>query len=292
MGASNTVQKPLMKLVDRNLSGGSCNADKLAFSKAKPADISVDERVDLAQHIIVEDNCQTSPKHSSSHPPQSGKQKEGACLESSIVIILSIILAVVIKVLELFEVVITSTVEVLKRPPVSSKGHATLFSGASTPKFSALSIQDKTPECLCEVSKGEPQSSRAVVEENSLVFEQADEIYDDIIISEVIPHSVKITDSNKTLCSDYSPLTNSNIKSSQQGSTSLSVSRTLNNPSSRARAEKECSASLSADYFVQPISNPISNSVEDKVDNISTSFVPSRFSLFNRFRCCYHSSKR
>ncbi|PFX16680.1 Retrovirus-related Pol polyprotein [Stylophora pistillata] len=209
--------------------------------KAKSADISVDERINLAQHVIVEGSNRTSPEDSSSRPPQSSRQEQGACLESSIVIILSIILAVVIKVLELFEVVITSTVEVLKRPPVSSKGHATLFSGASTPKFSALSIQDKTPECLCEVSKGEPQSSRAVVEENSQAFEQADEIYDDIIISEVIPHSVKITDSNKTLCSDYSPLTNSNIKNSDQGSTSLSVSRTLNNPSSRARAEKEYS---------------------------------------------------
>lgn len=153
MGASNTVQKPLMKLVDPNLSGGSCNAYKFAFSKAKPADISVDERVDLAQHIIVKDNCQTSPKYPSSHPPQSGRQKQGACLESSIVIILSIILAIVIKVLELFEVVITSTVEVLKQPPVSSTGHATLVSGASTPNSSALSFQDKTPECLCKVSK-------------------------------------------------------------------------------------------------------------------------------------------
>ncbi|DAC81726.1 TPA_asm: hypothetical protein [Stylophora coral adintovirus] len=101
-----------MKLVDRNLSGGSCNADKLAFSKAKPADISVDERVDLAKHV-VEDNCQMSPKHSSSHPTQNGRQKQGTCLESSIIVILSIVFAIIIKLLELFEIVITSTVDVL-----------------------------------------------------------------------------------------------------------------------------------------------------------------------------------
>ena len=262
MGASNTVQKPLMKLVDRNLSGGSCNADKLAFSKAKPAEISVDERVDLAQHVIVKDNCQTSPKHSSSHPPQSGRQKQGACLESSIVIILSIILAIVIRVLELFEVVISSSVEVLKQPPVSSKGHATLFSGASTPNLSALSVQDRTPECLCKVSKEEPPSfESAVVEENSLVFEQADIFNDDvlssddIVISEVISNNAKqneVADSDKTLCSDYSPLASSDLENSEQGSTSLSVSRTLNNFSSRAEANS----------FVQPVSNY----VEDKVE--------------------------
>ncbi|XP_022785634.1 uncharacterized protein LOC111325979 [Stylophora pistillata] len=270
MEASNTVQKPLMKLVDRNLSGGSCNADKLAFSKAKPAEISVDERVDLAQHVIVKDNCQTSPKHSSSHPPQSGRQKQGACLESSIVIILSIILAIVIRVLELFEVVISSSVEVLKQPPVSSKGHATLFSGASTPNLSALSVQDRTPECLCKVSKEEPPSfESAVVEENSLVFEQADIFNDDvlssddIVISEVISNNAKqneVADSDKTLRSDYSPLASSDLENSEQGSTSLSVSRTLNNFSSRAEANS----------FVQPVSNY----VEDKVDDISISFAP------------------
>lgn len=85
-GASNTVQKPLMKVVDRNLSGGSCNADKLAFSKAKPADISVDERIDLAQHVIVQDSNRTSPKHSASHSPQCSRLGEqGASLESSVV---------------------------------------------------------------------------------------------------------------------------------------------------------------------------------------------------------------
>ncbi|PFX20894.1 Retrovirus-related Pol polyprotein from transposon 17.6 [Stylophora pistillata] len=259
-----------MKLVNRILSGGSCNADKLAFSKAKPADISVDERINLAQHVIVNDNCQTSPKHSSSHPPQSGRQKQGACLESGIVIILSIILAIVVKVLELFEVVITSTVEVLKRPPVSSKGHATLVSGASTPNFSALSVQEKTPECLCKVSKEEPPSFKsAVVEENSLVFEQADIFNDDvlsrddIVISEVISNNAKqnkMPGSDKTLCSDYSPLASSDLENSEQGSTSLSVSRTLSNFSSRAEA----------DSFVQPVSNY----VEDKVNDISISFAP------------------
>ncbi|PFX22079.1 Transposon Ty3-I Gag-Pol polyprotein [Stylophora pistillata] len=120
--------------------------------------------------------------------------------------------AIVIKLLELFEVVITSTVEVLKRPPVSSKGHATSLSGASTPKFTALSIQDKTPECLCEVSRKEPQSFKsAVVEENSLVFEQADVFVDDMLssddiaISEVMSHhnakQNQIPDSNETLYS-------------------------------------------------------------------------------------------
>ncbi|PFX13076.1 hypothetical protein AWC38_SpisGene22872 [Stylophora pistillata] len=254
----------------RNLSGGSCNADKLAFSKAKPADSSVDDRVDLAQHVIVKDSCQTSPKHLSSHPPQSGRQKQGACLESSIVIILRIILAIVIKVLELFEVVITSTVEVFKQPPVSSKGHATLVSGASTPKLSALSVQDKTPECLCKGSKEEPRSFKsAVVEENSLVFEQADIFNDDvlssddIVISEVISNNAeqnKVPDSDKALCSDYSPLASSDLENSEQGSTSLSVSMTLNNFSSRAEA----------DSFIQPVSNY----VEDKVNDISISFAP------------------
>ncbi|PFX14137.1 Retrovirus-related Pol polyprotein [Stylophora pistillata] len=124
--------------------------------------------------------------------------------------VLSIILAIVIKVLELFEVVIKTTVEVLKRPPVHSKGHATLVSGASTPSFSALSVQDKTPECLCEFSKEEPPSFKsAVVEENSLVFEQADVFVhvmlssDDIVISEVMSrHNAKqnkVPDNNETL---------------------------------------------------------------------------------------------
>ncbi|PFX19219.1 hypothetical protein AWC38_SpisGene16384 [Stylophora pistillata] len=219
-------KKPLMKLVDRHLSGGSCNADKLAFSKVKPVDISVDERIDLAQHVIVKDNCQTSPKHSSSHPPQSGRQKQGACLESSIVSILSIVLTIVIK--------------------------------------------DKTPECLCKVSKEELASFKSVVlEENSLVFEQVDIFNDDvlssdnIVISEVIWNNAKqnkVPDGDKTSCSDYSPLTDSNLENGKQGPTSLSVSRTLNNFGSRAEANS----------FVQPVSNY----VEDKVNDISTSFAP------------------
>ena len=89
-----------------------------------------------------------------------------------------------------------------------------------------------------------------------------------------MPHSIKITDSNMTLCNDYLPLTNDNLENSEQGSTSLSVSRTLNNSRSRAGAEKECCASLFADSFAQPMSNPVSNSVEDEVDNISISFAP------------------
>ena len=145
----------------------------------------------------------------------------------------------------MFEIVI-STVDVLKRPPLSSKRHATLFSGASTPNFSALSVQDKPPECSYEVLKEEPQSFKiAVVEENGLVFEQADVFVDDmsscddIVISEVMSHSVKQN------------------KIAEQGWTSSSVQRSLDNSSITTHL---CSSS--ADSLVMPDSSRVDNFVE------------------------------
>ena len=52
MGASKTMQKA-SKVVDQNLVGASCDTDKLAFSTARTADVSVDERIKLAKHVIV-----------------------------------------------------------------------------------------------------------------------------------------------------------------------------------------------------------------------------------------------
>ena len=108
MGTSKVVE------LNQSLSPGSCDADKLAFSKAQPVDVSVDTKADFGQNVVNKSDFQTSPKQSSDYLRLgSGLSKQGTCVESNIVVILSVVFAIIIKLIELFEGVITSMVNVL-----------------------------------------------------------------------------------------------------------------------------------------------------------------------------------
>ena len=67
MGASKVVEQK------QSLSPGSCDADKLAFSKARPVDLSVDTKADLQQKVVNKSDFQTSPKQSSDYPRQGSR---------------------------------------------------------------------------------------------------------------------------------------------------------------------------------------------------------------------------
>ena len=61
MGASKVVEQ------NQSLSPGSCDADKLGFSKARPVDVSVDIKADFGQNVVNKSDFQTSPKQSSDY---------------------------------------------------------------------------------------------------------------------------------------------------------------------------------------------------------------------------------
>ena len=260
------------KVVEQNqsLSPRSCDADKLAFSKALPVDVSVDTKADLGQNVVNKSDFQTSPKQSSYYLRQGSRlSKQGTCLESNIVVILSVVIAIIIKLPELFEGVITSMVNVLNRPPMFQSK----YSGTSKPGFSALSVQDKFPLCSSEAFTEEKPQNFVIVKENSLVFEEvgvnvndtAD--FQDVVVSEVIPSDVKlneITDSGVPLSSNNSSKRDS-IVNSVQGSVRSSVPSVLNDFRSEAGAEIECNAALYANSCTKPISACVDNGLEEQI---------------------------
>ena len=236
MGASKVVEQ------NQSLSPGSCDADKLAFSKARPVDVSVDVKPDFGQNVVNKSDFQTSPKQSSDYLRQGSRlSKQGTCVESNIVVILSVVFAIIIKLLELFEGVITSMVNVLNRPPMFQSK----YSGTSKPGFSALSVQDKFPLYSSEAFTEEKAQNFVIVKENSLVFEEVDVNvndtvdFQDVVVSEVIPSDVKlneITDSGVPLSNNNSSKRDS-IVNSVQGSVRSSVPSVLNDFRSEAGAE-------------------------------------------------------
>ena len=163
MGASKVVEH------NQSLSPGSCDADKFAFSKARPVDVSVDTKAYFGQNVVNKGDFQTSPKQSSDYPRQRSKlSKQGTCVESNIVVILSVFFfAIIIKLLELFEGVIASMVNVLNRSPMFQSK----YSGTTKPGFPAWSVQDKFPLYSSEAFREEkPQNFESViVKENSLL---------------------------------------------------------------------------------------------------------------------------
>ena len=276
MGASKVVEQ------NQSLSPGSCDADKFAFSKARPVDVSVDTKADFGQNVVNKSDFQTSPKQSSDYPRQGSRlSKQGTCVESNIVVILSVVFAIIIKLLELFEGVITSMVNVLNRPPMFQSK----YSGTGKPGVSALSVQDKFPLYSSEAFKEEKPQNFVIVKENSLVFEEVDvnvnDIVDfqDVVVSEVIPSDVKlneITDSGVPLSNNNSPKSDS-VVNSVQGSASSSVPSVLND--FRSKAGAECNAALYANSFTKPISACVDNGVEEPDSNISLPFVAGSSTL-------------
>ena len=278
MGASKVVER------NQSLSPGSCDADKFAFSKARPVDVSVDTKADFGQNVVNKSNFQTSPKQSSDYPRQgSGLSKQGTCVESNIVVILSVVFAIIIKLLELFEGVITSMVNVLNRPPMFQSK----YPGTGKPGVSALSVQDKFPLYSSEAFKEEKPQNFVIVKENSLVFEEVDVNvndtvdFQDVVVSEVIPSDVKlneITDSGVPLPNNNSPKSDS-IVNSAQGSASSSVPSVLNDFHSETGVEIECNTALYANSCTKPISACVDNGVEEPDSNISLPFVTGSSTL-------------
>ena len=278
MGASKVVEQ------NHSLSPGSCDADKLGFSKARPVDVSVDTKADFGQNVVNKSDFQTSPKLSSDYPRQGSRlSKQGTCVESNIVVILSVVFAIIIKLLELFEGVITSMVNVLNRPPMFQSK----YPGTGKPGVSALSVQDKFPLFSSEAFKEEKPQNFVIVKENSLVFEEVDVNvndtvdFQDVVVSEVITSEVKlneITDSGVPLPNNNSPKSDS-IVNSAQGSASSSVPSVLNNFHSETGAEIECNTALYANSCTKPISACVDNGVEEPDSNISPPFVTGSSTL-------------
>ena len=277
MGASKVVEQ------NRSLSPGSCDADKLAFSNVRPVDVLVDTKADFGQNLVNKSDFQTSPKQSSDYLRHGSRlSKQGTCVESNIVVILSVVFAIIIKLLELFEGVITSMVNVLNQPPMFQSK----YSGISKPGFSALSVQDKFPLYSSEAFTEEKPQNFVIVKENSLVFEEVDVNVNDTVdfqdvVSEVIPSDVRLNE----IADSRVPLPNNNLSqrdsivNSVQGSVRSCVPSVLNYFHREVGAEIECNAALYANSCTKPISACVDNGVEEPDSNISLPFVAGSSTL-------------
>ena len=93
MGASKFKKKSL------NLSSGACETDKSAFSKVRPDRVSVIANKEFDENVVGKDSDQASSKQpiessdvcQFSRLNQNSFSKQGTCVESNIVIILTII---------------------------------------------------------------------------------------------------------------------------------------------------------------------------------------------------------
>ena len=199
MGASKVVKQ------NQNLPAETCKADKFAFSKARPVDDLLVAKNDLDEDAINVDSVQVSPMQ----PKQCAKSpelftsrrlsqdrvsaKQGTCLESNIVVILTIVFAIVIKLLELFEGIVTSIVNVINRPPSFQNKGVCFYSGAGSPSFSVSSVENKSPVYFCGDSKEEnPRNFKFVMAEgDKAVLEKVDTNvvdtldFDDVVITDI-----------------------------------------------------------------------------------------------------------
>jgi len=199
--------------------------------------------------------------------------KQSICLESDIVVILTLVFAIIIKVLELFEGVLVNIVNVIKGPSTSQNMKDCCYSGTNSPYFYVSSIENKLPEYFCGGSKEEkPQDFNLIAK---LRFEKANVHVidaldvDDVVVSEVMYIYVvlsKIKDHNVPLSFD-------------EVSPSSPVIGDADNVYSEVRKEHRCNATSSSDSFVDPSSGFGTDSKLETVNSICFPFVAGTSSL-------------
>ena len=142
-------------------------------------------------------------------------------------IILTIIFAITIKLLELFEGIVTSINDVLNRPSIFHNKSECFYSGANSPISSVSSVGKECPECFWgELKQEKPQNFKCVVpKEGKLTFEKFDVIVvdpldvGDVTVKDVVSEDVLI---NKISDSDvYSSGNAVNIKRASFGSSEV-----------------------------------------------------------------------
>ena len=234
MGASKVRKKSL------NLSSGACETDKSAFSKVRPDGVSIIAKKGFDENV-GKDSDQASSKQSFessdvcqfSRLSQNSFSKQSTCVESNIVIILTVIFAITIKLLELFEGIVTSINDVLNRPSRFRNKSECFYSGANSPVSSVSSVGKECPECFCgELRQEKPQNFKCLVpKEGKLTLEKVDVIdFDpldvgDVTVKDVVSEDVLI---NKISDSDvYSSGNAVNIKRGSFGSSEVDDLGTL-----------------------------------------------------------------
>ena len=214
MGASKVENKSL------NLSSGVCKTDKTAFSKVHPDGVSVIANKEFDENVVGKDSNQASSKQpfESLDVSQNSFSMQGMCVESNIVIILTIIFAITIKLLELFEGIVTSINDVLNQPSRFRNKSECFYSGATSPVSLVSSVGKECPEYFCgELRQEKPQNFKCVVpKEGKLTFEKVDVIvFDPLDVGDVTVKDVLI---NKISDNDvYSSGNAVNIKTGSFG---------------------------------------------------------------------------
>ena len=192
---------------------------------------------------------------------RSSLPKQSTCLESNIVVILTLVFAIVIKVLELFEGVLVNIVNVIKGPSTNQNMKDCCYSGTNSPYFYVSSIENKLPEYFCGGSKEEkPQDFNLIAAEgNKLRFEKANVHVIDVVLSKIKDHNVPL--------------------SFDKVSPSSSVVGDTDNVYSEVRKEHRCNATSSSDSFVDRSSGFGTDSKLETVNSICFPFVAGTSSL-------------
>ena len=107
----------------------------------RPDGVSIIAKKEFDENVVGKDSDQASSKQSFessdvcqfSQLSQKRFSKQSTCVESNIVIILTIIFAITIKLLELFEGIVTSINDVLNRPSIFHNKSECFYSGANSP---------------------------------------------------------------------------------------------------------------------------------------------------------------
>ena len=259
--------------VSRSFSGGPREADKYAFSKSRPLESLAKEK----DYSVVSSNLglqDVSPKQSpcllddlpkqssgllDDSPKQSSYESMGSkslskhsiSRESNIIVVVTIVFAIVVKLLQLTEEVITGVISVLKRPLHFQNKDVCYYSGAGSPDFS-ISISSNENSVIVKQSR---VFKVATVKENNAAFQVVVEVFDnsDVAISGVLPNSVN----NVVLKSCHDPGTPSMlhgksvaIKANEKVSYSSPVFDDVNNETSGEEREVKgnvCSTEVSCD---------------------------------------------
>ena len=138
----------------------------------RPDGVSVIAKKEFDENVAGKDSDQASSKQffessdvcQYSRLSQNSFSKQGTCDESNIVIILTIIFAITIKLLELFEGIASSINEFLNRPSIFHNKSECFYSGANSPISSVSSVGKECSEYFCgELRQETPQNFKCVV---------------------------------------------------------------------------------------------------------------------------------
>lgn len=279
---------------DQDVSTRLRRADKYAFSSVRSVEPLEKDCSNFVPKADTLDFHDVSPKQSSimftSRSSVSGEDspKQTTSLQSNIVVILALVLAIIIKLLELLEGVLTKIVFMVNGAPrVCQNKHGCLHSGAGSSGLCISSNANKIPVCFYESSKEEDshifkvatgeEKKSACEEVQANIVETLDN--SDVIVSKVVANDVFVTNAvlEKVVDPDV-PVSHSKVNIDPVDDDVLLDSPVLgdvNDKFSKVETEVKRSSPLPETSLDDNLikSHPVTGVTADSVDSICFPFV-------------------